>query len=58
MMTTFIAMMIEKETDKSLELGQDKYRAYFVNTKLYIKWQDEVNAILDVDGYAEVIVQR
>ena len=58
MMTTFIAMMIEREADKRLEQGQDKYRAYFVNTKLYVKWQAEVDSILQVDGYADVIVSE
>ena len=31
-MTTFIARMIMKEADKSIEAGQKKYRAYFVKT--------------------------
>lgn len=56
MMTTFIAMMIEREADKRLEQGQDKYRAYFVNTRLYEKWREEVNSILEVDGYKDVII--
>lgn len=55
-MTTFIAMMIEREADKRLEQGQDKYRAYFVNTRLYEKWRKEVNSILEVDGYKDVII--
>lgn len=58
MMTTFIASMIEKEAEKTLEKGQDKYRAYFTKTRLYVKWQDEVNSILEVDGYGDVIVSE
>lgn len=58
MMTTFIARMIEQEADKSLERGREKYRAYFVNTVLYGKWQAEVNSILEVDGYSDVIVEE
>lgn len=58
MVITFIARMIEQETDKSLEKGRDKYRAYFVNTRLYQNWRDEVNSILEVDGYADVIVEE
>lgn len=58
MMTTFIAMMIAREADKSLEQGQDKYRAYFVNTRLYVKWQAEIDTILETDGYQDVIVSQ
>lgn len=55
-MTTFIARMIMKEADKSTEVGQKKYRAYF-RTRLYKKWKDEVDTILRTDGYEEVIVE-
>ena len=36
-MSTFIATMIMKQADISLEKGQAKYRAYFVNTTLYLR---------------------
>ena len=55
-MTTFIARMIMEQADRSTENGQDKYRAYFVNTKLYTKWQEDVNSILETDGCGDVIV--
>lgn len=55
-MVPFIAGRIILEAQKSLELGQDKYRAYFVRTSLYVKYQAEVNAILIQDGYGDVIV--
>jgi len=56
MMSTFIAKMIMKQADDSTEAGQKKYRAYFINTKLYAKWKDEVDTILTTDGYESVIV--
>ena len=55
-MTTFIARMIMKEADKSIEAGQKKYRAYFVKTKLYKNWNEDVYTILITDGYDDVIV--
>ena len=55
-MTTFIASRIIEEAEKSVEAGQKKYRAYFVKTRLYKRWKDEVDIILDTDGYDEVIV--
>ena len=56
-MTTFIARMIMKEADKSIEAGQKKYRAYFVKTKLYKNWKEDVDTILITDGYDDVIVE-
>ena len=56
-MTTFIASRIIEEAEKSVEAGQKKYRAYFVKTRLYKRWKDEVDIILDTDGYDEVIVE-
>lgn len=50
-MTTFIARMIMKEA------GQKKYRAYFVKTKLYKNWKEDVDTILITDGYDDVIVE-
>ena len=55
-MTTFIARMIMKEADKSTAAGQKKYRAYFVKTRLYKRWKDNVDTILKTDGYEDVIV--
>ena len=56
MMSTFIANVIMKEADKDLEKGKAKYRAYFVNTPIYTKWKEDVDTILDTEGYAECIV--
>lgn len=55
-MGTFIANMIMKQADVSLENGQAKYRAYFVSTGIYAKWQPEVDEILTAKGYADCIV--
>ena len=55
-MNTFIAKMIMKQAKKSIELGQEKYRAYFINTALYLKYKDSVDTMLTTDGYAECIV--
>ena len=56
-MSTFIATMIMKQADISLEKGQAKFRAYFVNTTLYLKWKEDVDTILEVEGYEDCIVE-
>jgi len=56
-MSAFIARMISNEAKISLEKGKAKYKAYFVNTSLYLNWKSEVDAILETDGYADVIVK-
>jgi len=55
-MVAFIADRIILEANKSLELGQEKYRAYFINTNLYLKYKQDVDTILQTDGYGDVIV--
>ena len=55
-MATFIARQVMKQADKSIELGKEKYMAYFVKTSIYLKWRDEVDAILSADGYGGCIV--
>jgi hypothetical protein len=55
-MTTFIAQRIELARETSLEAGQAKYKAFFVNTKIYEKWRLDVESILKVDGYEDCIV--
>ena len=55
-METFIASRIIEEAEKSVEAGQKKYSAYFVKTRLYKRWKDNVDTILKTDGYDEVIV--
>lgn len=57
-MNTFIAGRIILEADKSSKQGQDKYRAYFINTHLYRKYQPDIDTILRTDGYGDVIVSE
>lgn len=54
--STFIASMIMKQADISEEKGQAKYRAYFVKTTLYLKWKEDVDTILETEGYENCIV--
>ena len=63
MMAAFIARMIMQAAEVSLEDGQNKYRAYFINTKLYSSFQSDVNTILNTttsdkypSGYGACIV--
>lgn len=55
-MSAFIARMIMKQADISVEKGQEKYRAYFISTALYEKWKSDVDTILTTEGYSECIV--
>lgn len=55
-MITFIAGRIMLDADKSTQQGQDKYKAYFVNTSIYHKYKNDVDTILRTDGYIDVIV--
>ena len=57
-MNTFISRMIMVQAYKNLKAGQDKYRDYFVRTKLYEKWRNDVETILITDGYEECIVSE
>lgn len=55
-MSPFISRMIIQQAKISAEKGQAKYRAYFIKTPLYLNWKDEVDTILETDGYADCIV--
>ena len=55
-MSTFIAKMIMTQADISIEKGQAKYRAYFLTTAIYAKWKEDVDTILNTEGYGECIV--
>ena len=55
-MVTFIAKMIKRQADISVEKGIAKYKAYFVKTRLYAEYRDDVDTILRTDGYDEVII--
>lgn len=57
-MVKFIASRIEKAKDEEgVYAAQDKYSAYFINTKIYSKYQEAVNNKLIADGYKECIVK-
>ena len=55
-MVTFIALAIEQSRKISLEAGQAKYRAYFINTTRYAAFKTDVDEILTLDGYGDCIV--
>lgn len=55
-MSEFIANRIEMQAEVSIEKGIKKYKAYFVNTKIYKSYKDDVDTILRTDGYENVIV--
>ena len=55
-MVKFIARMIKKSADSSLEEGQELYRKYFVYTSIYANYKESVDEILKADGYEAVIV--
>lgn len=55
-MSPFISRMIIQQAKISVEKGQAKYRAYFIKTPLYLNWKDEVDTILETDGYSDCIV--
>lgn len=56
-MPTFIAQSIEKQAEISIENGIERYKAYFVKTKKYAKYREDVDTILRTDGYEKVIVE-
>lgn len=56
-MAPFIARMIIKATNTSLEAGQARYRSYFIRTNLYSAYKADVDTILTTDGYADVIIK-
>lgn len=57
-MVAFIARMIEKQAEISTEKGIEKYKAYFVKTRLYKNYREDVDTILRTDGYEDVIISE
>lgn len=55
-MITFIANSILTASKKSIAEGQNKYRAYFINTKIYEAYRLDVEAILRQEGKEDCIV--
>ena len=55
-MAEFIAYRIMQAADRSIEQGREKYLAYFPShTARYEKWRPDVDEILTVEGYSDVI---
>ena len=57
-MAPFIALMIMQAGARSMKEGQDRYRAYFINTPIYERFRTDVDTILQTDGYGECIVSE
>lgn len=55
-MIDFIVRMIKNQTKISKKKGIEKYKAYFVKTKLYQNYRDAVDELLRTDGYEDIIV--
>lgn len=56
-MAPFIALVIMQARDAGgAQAGQAKYRAYFINTNLYLRFKPDVDTILQTDGYGDCIV--
>ena len=56
-MVIYIANKIETTFNtQGLTAAQNKYRAYFVNTTLYLRYKGEVDTILTTDDYTDCIV--
>lgn len=57
-MVSFITRMIEQKAKISVEEGQELYRKYFINTKIYAGYKADVDAQLKADGFEDVIVKK
>ena len=61
-MREFIASKIEEAAKivdgkpTNVAAGQEKYKAYFINTTMWTPYKADVDAILKVDGCADCIV--
>ena len=55
-MVGYIVKTIKRARAISLEAGQAKYRAYFVNTLNYAEEKIDLDVILGTDGFADCIV--
>lgn len=56
MMVAFIASRIIQDGKRSIAEGREKYKAYFIYTRLYESQRAEVDAILRQEGYEGCIV--
>ena len=54
----FIVKQIEKARKISVEAGQAKYRAYFINTSRNASLKEATNQMLIADGFEDCIVEE
>ena len=54
----FIVKQIEKARKISLEDGQSKYRAYFLNTSRNVSLKEATEQMLIADGCGDCIVEE
>ena len=57
-MADFIKRMIIETSKESVEAGQEKYRKYFIYTKIYKKYKAKVDSELIKEGHKELIVTK
>ena len=55
-MADFIKRMIIEASKESVEAGQEKYRKYFIYTKIYKRYKTNVDAELTKEGCENLIV--
>lgn len=58
MMAEFIANRILEAKEKGIENGKAKYRAYFIDLKIYARYKAAVDAILVAEDAESCIVTR
>lgn len=57
-MAKFIKRMIKDASKNGITEGQEKYREYFIYTKLYNKYKVKVDTELKNEGYGNLIVKK
>lgn len=55
-MAEFIANRILEAKEESIREGKAKYRAYFVQLRIYARYKNAVDAILTAEGAEDCIV--
>ena len=58
MMAEFIANRILEARETGIENGKAKYRAYFVELKIYARYKTSVDAILVAEDAEDCIVTK
>ena len=57
-MEDFIKRVIVDASKESIEAGQEKYRKYFIYTKIYKRYKTKVDAELIKDNHENLIVTK